>query len=406
MDPTTDKIRILIVDDIGEQREHIKRMLQFEPEFQVVGTASDGQEAIELSKQYRPHIVLMDINMRGMDGITATEIISRELPQTQVVMMSVQSESDYLRRALSAGAREFLFKPFGFEELVPTLHRVYDRFKHLWQAVPQELTLATPEASLRPTKLAKTVALYSPKGGVGCTTLAINLAVTIRQLDPQARVAVIDGDLQFGSVDIALNIHDKRSIVDLGDDLADLDAELLLRTMADHSRSQVKVLRAPPKPELAELITADHIRAVLGVAQEAFDYLVIDVGSRLHDVELSILDMVDRIVLVIAPDLTAIRHARHFFELIEVLEYPLEKVLMVLNRCYPWTGISAQAIARSLKHDVFAEIPAADQIVLESTNRGIPYIMMPHVDKRSPLIQSTGRFAQRIVRELEKVEEE
>jgi pilus assembly protein CpaE len=226
----------------------------------------------------------------------------------------------------------------------------------------------------------------------------------MRQLAPQAKVAMIDGDLQFGGVGISLNIRDKRSIVDLGNDLEDIDTDLLIRTMVAHSRSGLKVLLAPPKPELAELITADHLLAVLGTAKAAFDYLVIDVGSYLRDAELSTLDLADRIILVITPDLTAIRHARHFLDLIDALEHPLKDVLLVLNKFYPWTGISAQAIARHLKHDVFAEIPSAEQIVVESINRGVPYMMMPHIDKRSPLVQSTGRFAQRVLRELEDAE--
>src|SRR5579883_1747853 len=92
----------------------------------MVGGAEDGPSAIERAKELQPDIVLMDINMPGMDGIRATEAISSEVPVSQVIMMSVQGETDYLRRAMLAGARDFLVKPFGADELANTIRRVYE----------------------------------------------------------------------------------------------------------------------------------------------------------------------------------------------------------------------------------------------------------------------------------------
>src|SRR5271165_4821488 len=97
-------IRVIIVDDIPETRENLKKLLAFETDIEVVGTASTGREGLEMSKELKPDIILMDINMPDMDGISATELIGKEVPDAQVVMMSVQSEADYLRRAMLAGA--------------------------------------------------------------------------------------------------------------------------------------------------------------------------------------------------------------------------------------------------------------------------------------------------------------
>jgi len=75
-------IRVLIVDDFAETRENIRKLLQFESDIVVVGAARSGQEAIEIATETKPDIVLMDINMEDMDGITATESILREVPFT------------------------------------------------------------------------------------------------------------------------------------------------------------------------------------------------------------------------------------------------------------------------------------------------------------------------------------
>ena len=118
-----DKIRVLITDDIAETRENLRKLLSFDADIEVVGAASTGREGIDLAKEFRPHVVLMDINMPDMDGITATEIIRREVPATQVVMLSVQGETDYLRRAMQAGAQDFLTKPPSGDELMDAIRQ-------------------------------------------------------------------------------------------------------------------------------------------------------------------------------------------------------------------------------------------------------------------------------------------
>src|ERR687893_2328150 len=122
-----DRIRVVIVDDIPETRDHLAKLLGFEPDIEVVGSAASGPEALTLATQLQPDIVLMDINMPGMDGIAATELLSARVPTAAVVMMSVQGEADYLRRSMLAGAREFLVKPFSSDDLVTSIRQVYQR---------------------------------------------------------------------------------------------------------------------------------------------------------------------------------------------------------------------------------------------------------------------------------------
>jgi pilus assembly protein CpaE len=402
-----EKIRVLIVDDIPETRENLKKMCYFEPDIEVVGTAASGEEGIEQAKQYRPHIVLMDINMPGVDGIAASEAITREVPFAQVVMMSVQSEADYLRRSMLAGARDFLTKPFTMDELLSTLRRVYAMSLQARAAVPATQVVTPETVSTVPEHLGKLIAVYSPKGGVGCTTLAVNLATAMAQIDAEARLAVMDCSLQFGDVGVFLDIRDQRSIVELAENIDGIEEDMIESTMVQESRTRLSILQAPPKPEMADMITTEHVQTVLGHLQRVFDYTVVDMGSRLQDLELSVFDLVDRVVLVITPDLPSIKDVRHFFELVEALQYSSEKILLVLNKADPRAGISIRVIENHLKHKVFAEIPLDGRLVLQSVNQGIPYMVIPNVDKRSPLIEKTGEFAQQMMQAFEeKVEEE
>ena len=114
---SSEKIRVIIVDDIAETRENVRKLLTFEPDIDVVGVARTGREGIELVKEVKPHVILMDINMPDMDGIEATEKIKPILPGAQIVILSVQSDPNYMRRAMQKGACDFLTKPPTADEL-------------------------------------------------------------------------------------------------------------------------------------------------------------------------------------------------------------------------------------------------------------------------------------------------
>ncbi len=120
-------IKVLIVDDIPETRDHLTKLLGFEQEVDVAGTAGSGEEAIRLAMELRPDVIVMDINMPGMDGVAASEIISQRLPTTPIIMMSVHGEAESLRRAMLAGAREFLVKPFSGDEFAQSIKAVHER---------------------------------------------------------------------------------------------------------------------------------------------------------------------------------------------------------------------------------------------------------------------------------------
>src|SRR5579859_2721747 len=168
-------IKVLIVDDIPETRENLKKLLAFENDIEVVGTASTGREGLELAKDLLPDIILMDINMPDMDGIQATELINKEVRTSSVVMMSVQSEADYLRRALQAGASDFLTKPIAGDELYSTIRNVYERTadrRGRAALVASSVISGVGGSVLTTTHQAKIITVYSPQGGAGATTVA------------------------------------------------------------------------------------------------------------------------------------------------------------------------------------------------------------------------------------------
>jgi signal transduction histidine kinase len=118
-----DKIRILIVDDVAETRKNVRDLLQYETDLEVVAMAGNGRDAVQIASQINLDVILMDINMPDMDGITATEIISGYKHPVQIVILSVQGDPNYMRRAMLAGATDFLVKPPMADDLICAIRR-------------------------------------------------------------------------------------------------------------------------------------------------------------------------------------------------------------------------------------------------------------------------------------------
>jgi len=395
------KIRVLIVDDIPETRENLRKLLQFEGDIEVVEAATGGAESIEMAKELAPDIVLMDINMPDLDGIAAAEAILQASPHTQLVMMSVQSEADYLRRSMLAGAREFLTKPFTSDELVTAIRRVY-RLKPRIEAPPVIQRAPPLDEVSRPTKpekRGKAIALYSPKGGVGCSTIATNLAIALGE-EGERKVALVDFSLQFGDLGVLLNLRPQSTIADLAPHIEELDDILLDEVMQAHS-SGVKALLAPPRPEMADLVAPEHMRRILAQLKSIYDYIIVDTESSLSDLTLAVLEASDKILLVITPDIPTIKNATLFFEVMEALDHPLENMILVLNKVNHRGAIQEENIEASIKHPVASRIGNDREAALAAANQGIPLLIG---QKNRPISQDILTLAHKLRGELEKVE--
>jgi len=367
------QIKVLIVDDIAETRENIRKILQFEPDMDVVGMARTGREGIQLAKEFKPNVILMDINMPDMDGIQATEVIAKEVPIAQIVIVSVQSDTDYLRRAMLAGARDFLPKPPPVDEMVNTIRRLGEmsRQREAMMTARPTPTATSGAGGRKAGADGKIITIYSPKGGVGKTTLAVNLAIAMQ--DSESKVLVVDANRQFGDAGVFFYLQSKYSLVNLMDQ--ELEPDLINSVVAAHA-SGVKVLLAPPTPEDAELVTSSHLKKMVEGLRQFFTYIIVDTASVLSDVELSVFDASDRIVLVATPDIPTLANIKKFFDLVEKLEYPPEKVVLVLNRVARSGGITAASVAETIKHQVKVQV-LVDEKVLASINQGVPFITGP-----------------------------
>ncbi len=372
-----EKIRILIVDDIADTRENLAKLIGFETDMEVAGTAGGGQEAVNLAKKERPHVILMDINMPDMDGITATEIISNTVPESPIIMMSVQGEQDYLRRSMLAGAREFLVKPFSADELINSIRHVHElekvrraRYAPVQQAAAPGATAPGGPAAADKGKI---ITFFSPKGGVGRTTIATNLAVALHQ-STEKPVVLVDGSLPFGDIAVILNMSPKaKTLADLIGSFDQADSDVLESILVQHSTG-IKVLLAPPTPESTELIKGEDIKRVLELLRERYAYIVVDTWPSFQEQVITMLDVADVILTLMTLEITSLKNVRVFMEIVEKLGYGDDKVQLVANRNDSSGGIKASDVEASLGRKIPHTIVSDGRTLVLAVNRGVPFV--------------------------------
>lgn len=370
------KIRILIVDDHADTRDNLSKLLGFESDLEVVGSAAGGQEAITLAKSTSPDVILMDINMPDMDGITATEIISNTVPGSPIIMMSVQGEQDYLRRSMLAGAREFLVKPFSSDQLVNAIRHVHEleKVKRARYAQVAPAGGTTAAAGPQEPEVGKVVTLFSPKGGVGRTTIATNLAVAFHQSTGKP-VVLVDGSLPFGDIGVILNMNPKaKTIADLVGSFETADADVIDTVLVAHS-SGIKVLLAPPTPESAELITGANMKHVLDTLRERYAFIVVDTWPSFQEVVLTMMDAADVVLTPMTLEITSMKNVRVFLEITEKLGYEKDKVQLIANRNDSSGGIKASDIEASLGRKIPHSIVSDGRTLVLAVNRGVPFVI-------------------------------
>ena len=327
--------------------------------------------------------------MPDMDGITATEQLSSQVPTASVVMMSVQGEADYLRRSMLAGAREFLVKPFSSDELTASIRQVNARER---EKAGRAVVVAAAAKAQEQAGEGQVVAVFSPKGGVGRTTIAVNLAVAAAS-ELGKKVTLVDASFQFGDVAVLLNLNPKdKSMAELVPEIeAGGDPDSVEKFTLNHS-SGIRVLLAPPSPEMAELITPAGFKRVIEILRQQNDLVVVDCAAWFNDITLGILDLADVVLTLLTLEITSIKNIRLFLEVAEQLGYS-HKVRLVLNRADTTLGIRVADVEHSIGRKVDHTIVSDGRAVVYALNRGIPFVLS---NRESQVSQDVFRLAKSI----------
>ena len=386
-----EKIKIVIVDDVQQTRTDIKRLLYFEEDLEVVGEAANGKEALEVIKKTSPDVALMDVSMPVMDGIAATEAVTVADPTVSVIIISIQSEQEYLRKAMAAGAREYLVKPLSSEEMASTIRQVYRLGRQRKGTRPQEKREDKEEKETQPEANYKTISFFCGKGGIGKTTLASNLAVALSK--KKLKVVLVDLDLQFGDVPVLFNLNESRNISDMVQEETEITQELLDNYLIRHI-SGVYILSASLQPQDAEKIELQHVEKILNILQGTFDCVIVDTSPSFQDISLHILEQSDLILLPVRGDIATIKNVKTSLDILDSLDLG-DKTRVILNQSDLDLGIEMADLESALGYKISHSLASDEKTVVTSINKGVPFVLE---QSQSEIARDVARLAEKVVR--------
>ena len=364
---STQAISVLIAHGNETTRNELAGILAAAEGIQVVGVVGDSKSTLALARKLTPSIVLLDYDLPGPgvqgQGTETAEAISATLPTTGVILVGTDMSAEVLRRAIVAGARQFLELPATPVVLLRTIHQIHATIARPGDTVP----------TVRRRK-GQTMAVYSPKGGVGCTTLATNLAIAIRQ-ETGLSVALVDAALPFGAVDVFLDVSSTRSLADLQGPVDQVTPEFVENMLLTHEQSGVRVLLAPQRPELAELVTAALLRRTLEALREQHEYVVVDTSAALDERMLVVLEDADKILLMVALNFAALKSVKLFLEVARLLQIPSHKLVLVATLADSSGGLTIDDIEDALAHPVTLCVPADSSLTARAVNTGTPVVL-------------------------------
>ena len=350
---SANQVRLLLVEDVPQVAQYVRGLLNAQSIIKLLDVISDGTKAPAQILQLRPDVVIVDALLQGrMKGLGLVEQLAAAEPRVPVIVLTVPQQP--VSADPERGIDGVLSMPFSGYDLVNRIQEVHKR--------AQERSHAGQ---------ARMITVFAPKGGVGTTTIAFNLAVATGQQG--ARTVLVDGSLQFGDLRALLKVPaDAPSILDLPTDrITDADlSDVLWR-----DPSGIDILLAPPRIEMAEMVTTRDVDKVVSILRRAYEAIVVDTASYLTDVTLGFLDQADLILELVTFDVTTIHNTIAMAGTFRAIGYPPTKVQYLVNRADSSGGIAVEDLARSIGRIPEHTVVSDGQLVVRSNNEGVPFVL-------------------------------
>jgi len=361
------KQRILVVDD----DPNLNRLLQFAlvSEGFSVSIATTGLAGIEVALRERPDLAVVDVGLPELDGFEVCRRLraAPTLADIPIILLTARADLRDKLAGFEAGADEYVVKPVAIEELIARIRALFLRAAPSTRAAAPELK---GEGQMW--------TLFSLKGGVGVSSLAVNLAIALRQ-DCADSVALVDLNLECGTIESMLNLPPSTRLASperLGPE--DWDAELITQLLTSH-QSKVEVLLPPSSPTASVVIGFESVRRILTILKETFQYVVVDTASALSDLNWSVLELSDLIMVILTSDINSWKAGSRALDIFKSLDISLQKVVLVYNHNSPASALTPRQAESFFRFPLASEIPYGGAAFLSSVNLGVP-LLLNHPD--------------------------
>lgn len=349
------KIDTVIIDSEETSRELIASYLETVDDINIIQQFKDILSAQDYIIENRPPLVIVDITKKTNISLDIISKLTTLVKNIKIIVLSYDTESDIVIKALRAGAREFLVKPLIEKDFVASVKKMKD------------LILG----NINDTTKCKVITTFSNKGGIGKTSIAVNLAMEIANITKE-KVALVDLNMQMGDITTFLNLDPSFDTSYVINNLDRIDETFLLTTLEQYNKTSLYVLADPPDIEQAEIITSEDITTLINILRNVFSYIVIDTTSSFDAKTITALDNSDLILLISIINLPSIRNCQRCFDLFKKLGYSKDKIKLIINRYMDADDIKIEDVEEVLDHKVFFKIPNNYYTIINSINKGIP----------------------------------
>lgn len=333
----------------------------------AVTSAADPAEA--LGRVAEHELVIIDVPPGNPAGVAICSQIraNAALASIPVICVSGVDDVEDRIRYLEAGADDVIARPFDERELEARVEALQVRFRRARDRAAPVAGHGEISSTVR------TVAIFSPKGGVGTTTIATNIAVVAARQKPD-RVAIVDLALPFGSVATHMNVAPPQTVADVVRDETALNEPDILRTYAARHESGLHILAASPSPEMDGFVEPRQINQLITTCLAAYDAIVIDAGSSLDERTMSVLDRVDSVVVPLYPEIAALKAVHAMLDYLSEAGSIPARMTFVLNNVFAREILRLRDVESALATRVAIDLPYDPFVYLKAVNEGIPVV--------------------------------
>ncbi len=372
------RLRVLLVSADEELRDALSQALTHRLPDHRLFWVSAPDFAVGRADELVPDVILVDDNLGGRDSVPLIRRLVASVSTAPVLALVPEEATREAAQAVLAGARGFATKPLVADDLIATLRQILLPGRES----PREDRAAQGADG-------RIIAFCAPKGGTGRTTLAINVAASLRQLTEQP-VVLVDADYAAPALDVILNLDSGRDITELLPKITQLDERLVASVLREHALG-ISVLLAPPPANHASEISLPKVQQILMVLRRMFPWVVVDTGLPLNETAFAFLDSADRILVSALPEMVGLRNTRLLLDQLRDHGYPDRKIWLILNRADMTGGVSRDDIQERLKVSFEHTVPNDQPLVTHSINRGVPLVASHPQSAVGRAIRDIGR---------------
>ena len=354
------KIKVLLISKMERNIEALRSKIEDE-EIIIIGDSIGGAQALDKIENTSPDIIIMTLGAGDTDVLNLAERIILHRPKTFVVLVADSLDVEIMQEAVKVGCHNLIEFPATSKEFAEYIKSVYNNESIRIKSLSNKDTLVWAS---------RVITVFGAKGGLGKSTIAANLAVKLAE--KRKKVALVDLDLQFGDLNIFLDLEPKDTIVELVQDVVTPNIDSVRSYMSVHS-SGVHVLCAPRSPEYAELVSADKVQSLLSLLRTYYDYVIVDTSPSFTDVTITAIESSSMLFFVTGLDISILRNSKLSVSLLESLQQT-DKIRLIVNRAVDMNSITINDVQKIIGYPIWAKIPSDYKVAVNALNRGVPFV--------------------------------